>query len=320
LVYTINLDDLTPGPLDYVPLNGKPNLPKGAAFTIGKRSKTIFDSFSTEIIILDDKIPSPNSYYPKLMSDGKAVSLKGFHKEAKIPITPGPANYIIPSNISQGPKCPIIGRTFPSEGIFSLIQMLILRVQLHTTQALNYSLIQYQNIPWESAMSRKLQLRLYLAQVHTILKLLHRDETLHSRAEGATRLVNPEIYPDKTPGPADYGLITEFRKLKVNDIISSDKKRIESGRLKISSEKSPGPADYSVSTTILKRGPSYSLRKRLQEEKRMAILILDDNTPGPNAYNAVEGKPQAKITMKSRQSPFVLVFPTTRIDTIRLNC
>jgi len=72
----------------------------------------------------------------------------------------------------------------------------------------------------------------------------------------------------------------------------------------------PGPSDYSVSR-IGGRGAAYSLGKRLESQK-----IAD--YPSANAYNPDIKNPKLGVKMKSRNSPFVMVFPSTRFDTLRV--
>ncbi|KAJ3340579.1 hypothetical protein HDU83_007016, partial [Entophlyctis luteolus] len=84
-------------------------------------------------------------------------------------------------------------------------------------------------------------------------------------------------------------------------------------RMKITFEKCPGPADYELKpiTTVKTSGPKYTLAARIAPFRK-------HETPGPNCYTASKALDGPKITMKSRSSPFVLVFPSQRIDTLRL--
>ncbi|KAJ3040444.1 hypothetical protein HDV00_010880 [Rhizophlyctis rosea] len=83
-------------------------------------------------------------------------------------------------------------------------------------------------------------------------------------------------------------------------------------RIRYHIEGTPGPTDYTPSIKTAKpTGPKYTLGKRLKIEKA-------DATPAPNAYKPPSSISGPRITMKSRMSPFVMVFPTTKVDTIRV--
>ena len=72
----------------------------------------------------------------------------------------------------------------------------------------------------------------------------------------------------------------------------------------------PSPADYDITKTKLNKGPAYSFGTRLKELK---------STQTPGFYDSSSQQNSSKkISLKSRHSPFVLVFPTTRFDTLRL--
>ncbi|KAJ3040445.1 hypothetical protein HDV00_010881 [Rhizophlyctis rosea] len=45
----------------------------------------------------------------------KAATLKGHYKESKALKTPGPANYIVPANLFNGPQFSMTGREIPYE-------------------------------------------------------------------------------------------------------------------------------------------------------------------------------------------------------------
>ncbi len=50
----------------------------------------------------------------------------------------------------------------------------------------------------------------------------------------------------------------------------------------------------------------------------MELFFLEDKKPGPNSYSVGGNlKSNRGVTFKSRTSPFVLVFPTNRFDTLR---
>ncbi|KAJ3276993.1 hypothetical protein HDV01_000045 [Terramyces sp. JEL0728] len=103
--------EITPGPLDYKIPNVLPDAPKGPAFTIRHKYDQAFYK--------GNGVPGPDVYYPKLDKCEKKVSLKGMSKEPKIVLTPGPANYIIPSSI-DGPKCTMTARNIPYQGCLAI--------------------------------------------------------------------------------------------------------------------------------------------------------------------------------------------------------
>jgi hypothetical protein len=99
--------EVTPSPLDYDALAIRPDAPKGPAFSIRQR---LDDPFNKPIAT-----PAPNAYYPKILDSEKKVSLKGMHKEYRYEITPGPANYNMPSCMT-GPQVSLCARYFPFQG------------------------------------------------------------------------------------------------------------------------------------------------------------------------------------------------------------
>ena len=90
-------------------------------------------------------------------------------------------------------------------------------------------------------------------------------------------------------------------------------------------ECTPGPSDYSqTSLSVIKpSGPAYSLRKRVEYNVSKFVEIyfhdvIEDSTPSPTAYSAKVEEKKSKISIKSRSSPYVLVFPSERLDTLRI--
>jgi hypothetical protein len=96
--------------LDYNVPPVRPDEPKGPAFSM----RRLYVSSKAS------DFPAPNLYYPKIIDTEKKASLKGMHKETKFDITPGPANYILPTHLSQGPQISLCARNYPTQGIHCL--------------------------------------------------------------------------------------------------------------------------------------------------------------------------------------------------------
>lgn len=78
----------------------------------------------------------------------------------------------------------------------------------------------------------------------------------------------------------------------------------------------PGPADYDAANSmniIQSTGPAYTLGKKIHSSK------VESGNPGPNNYFLKGENSEIKngITMKGRNSPHVMVFPTTRFNTLK---
>ncbi|KAJ3321754.1 hypothetical protein HDV06_003903 [Boothiomyces sp. JEL0866] len=296
---TFTSTEVSPGPLDYKVPSVLPDAPKGPAFTMRHKYDDVFYK--------GNGVPGPDVYYPKLDKAEKSVSLKGMSKEPKIVLTPGPANYIIPSSVN-GPKCTMTPRNIPYQdeqyigpnpGPADYNPTIKLTVDSVPKFSLGSRLKERPSdnhfVPGPCAYEPKDRQIKYNQAPHVMLKGL------------------PILYPkrEKMPGPADYGLHLNSE-LTPAELNRNTLKLSTAERLKNVIEDSPGPADYQVSTNMTKKkGPCYSLRKRLDKNKV-------DQSPGPNAYNPTTQKEGGKISMKSRASPFVLVFPSSRIDTIRV--
>lgn len=214
-------------------------------------------------------------------------------------LTPGPANYILPSSLFSGPQCTLRARytsnqndcnADPNPGPAGYNPDLKLTTNSFPKFSLGYRIKDKTGdahlLPGPSQ---------YNPPNNTIEINRNPKVSLKGR---------PKSKMEVTPGPADY------YRYSTKSYPSFQRPRTTPHTPSKKSNHSPGPADYS--SAIKEVGPSFSLRKRLDKMK-----VVD--TPGPNAYDASTKPGNRKVTMKSRFSPFVLVFPSARIDTIRVN-
>jgi hypothetical protein len=104
----IEIEEATPGPLDYNVPSIRLDAPKGPAFSMRQKFDEPFHK--------PNNVPGPDSYYPKAIVTEKMASLKGMPKEPKMATTPGPANYIINSALST-PQYTLTARNIPYQGI-----------------------------------------------------------------------------------------------------------------------------------------------------------------------------------------------------------
>ncbi|KAJ1339942.1 hypothetical protein BSLG_005477 [Batrachochytrium salamandrivorans] len=282
----LQIDESTPGPLDYHIQNGSATVAKGPSFTMRRR----LDDYSLN----KDIKPGPNEYHPKLAPSKKMASLKGMPKEIKSLKTPGPANYIIPENMSSGPHYTLTARNIP------------------------YQENEYVGPnPGPSDYSPDVKPTLSKGAMFSF------GSRPRSSKYSGDGIPGPCTYQpqdrqirgnDKTPGPADYIHHTPIVNPTAAQLSrNSSKHSTGAERLKNTIEKTPGPADYQLkSMSIVKTsGPKYTLRKRLESQKI-------DQTPGPNMYCVVPKNSGVSVSMKGRPSPYVLVFPSTRVDTLRI--
>ncbi|KAJ3414311.1 hypothetical protein HDV05_006760 [Chytridiales sp. JEL 0842] len=298
---TVTFEERTPGPQDYVPQIIQPKSP---SYTIRPRvGQNVFTEKE------DASRPGCNQYYPQLPLSEKAASLKGWSKDCKALKTPGPANYIMPNTLFSGPQYSLSYRYLPEdEEHFSPPPG---PTDYNPTSTLTldrspkYSLGQR----WRERPSKSAELPgpgTYQPKDRQISVNDRPKVTLKGRY--STKI-------ESTPGPADYNTSKISTPAKISSKKNDRKKeapKVDSVKPKV--KETPGPADYEVVTvdSVKRCGPKYTLSKRINE-------LRADETPPPNAYNS-RSKPEGpKISMKSRMSPFVMVFPTNRVDTLRAN-
>jgi hypothetical protein len=290
----------TPGPLDYDP-NAMQSKLKAPSITLQHKSSYVIKEITK---------PAPNKYFPKLSPSQVSATLKGRYKETKALSleTPGPANYIIPNNMyygiqvglaprpevelttyNAGPTTynPRIDFTHRNNPVYTLGEKINSNKKKNKTPSpatyiLNDRQIRNNDAPKYSLKSR-----------HTLSRESSDEQS--------------------SPGPADYislktHTLTVSQKAR-NEIImreSLSRHLLDAKRGSIS--KTPGPSDYNVEHGKPREG--FSLGKRLEE-------IKNESKPSPSTYNVRSGKSKNAIRMKGRNSPFVVVFPSTRIDTLR---
>ncbi|KAI8854984.1 hypothetical protein BC829DRAFT_378945 [Chytridium lagenaria] len=295
----------SPGPQDYSVPWVVPSSSEAPHFTMRPRvGVPVFTNRE------DLQRPGFNEYHPKLQWSEKATSLKGWYKESKAMKTPGPANYIMPNNLFCGPQYSLTARSLPYEDE-------------------DY----YVPPPGPADYNPKASPTLEKSPEHSLGTRWkeHAPKWAGVPGPGAYQPKDRQIKGNdgpkitlkgrhrckigSTPGPADYNTATATStSLCAEQLARIDKKRdapkVE--KEKQGAEESPGPADYNLApmATTKSAGPRYSLAARIARK-------MPDPTPGPNAYTARRKLDGPRITMKSRMSPFVMVFPSNRVDTLR---
>lgn len=252
--------------------------------------------------------PGFNEYHPTIPLSQKAASLKGYYKEIKALKTPGPANYIINNASNCAPQPSLTGRNIPYEDEPYYVPPPGPTDYYPNSDPTRCSL------PIYSLGSRRTPLpdqRLLVPGPGT-----HQPtdrQIQHNDAQKVTLKGRWKNKIDCTPGPADYNATWQpTPSLSMTQLARMGPRKTVPDRLKSYIEQSPGPADYKTLQKITKPAcPAYTLAKRLNPLKAMSI-------PGPNAYQAGLKRDGPQISMKSRMSPFVLVFPSNRVDTLKV--
>ncbi|KNE61150.1 hypothetical protein AMAG_06901 [Allomyces macrogynus ATCC 38327] len=361
----LDIQDPAPGPCGYSP-DGIHQLTTAPSFSM--RRKT-----GPPIFYMRDNPPGANAYHPKMETSQIATSLKGRYKDSKAlkDKTPGPANYLIPSGLPNGPHFSMVARNecAPEDDLW-----------LESPH-------RGRRPAGPATYSPHAEATLVDAPVYSLgkrLPLLKTEDVspgpkYHPVLESVARNDRPKITlksrhaerPKKTPGPGDYSITTT---VTVDDLIrtvaerkaaaaalqqkrkqqqaqahaassptSSDTRPTSSpSPTKPSSWSSPGPSDYNVvhaRNQVFQSTPSYSLSSRTG---KTGVRIYDG--PAPNAYapgfdNEVvvaakggggggKGAKRTELaaarrlaraaTMKGRLGDAVLVFPSLRLDTLKV--
>ncbi|KAJ3026319.1 UNVERIFIED_CONTAM: hypothetical protein HDU68_005856 [Siphonaria sp. JEL0065] len=295
-------EEVSPGPQDYDVHFVRSSISDAPCYTMRPRvGEPVFTNKE------DALIPGANEYNPKLPGDSKAASLKGWYKESKSLKTPGPANYIIPNSLFSGPQYSLTGRNIPDEE------------ESHATipGPTSYNPKPLFDKPPEFSLGNRWKPELP-KNYGVPGPGAYEPKDRQIRGNGAPKVTLKGRYDKKisrNPGPADYNTANPIeRTVSAAQLARLEKSKKEvPQRIRTIVEKSPGPADYDLKpvSTVKPCGPKYSLATRIAPFK-------SDQTPGPNCYAARKPMDGPKITMKSRSSPFVLVFPSQRVDTLRL--
>ncbi|ORY45299.1 hypothetical protein BCR33DRAFT_716583 [Rhizoclosmatium globosum] len=291
-------EDNNPGPQDYDVHYIRSNIADAPSYTMRPRvGEPVFTNKE------DALIPGANEYNPKLPGTGKAASLKGSYKEIKSMKTPGPANYIIPNSLFNGPQYSLTGRNVPEEE--DLVKDLPSPASYNPQPT-------FDSPPQFSLGNRRKEQLPFNHYVPGPGAYEPKDRQI--RGNGAPKVTLKGRHsqkPNTNPGPADYNTAAPIERT-LSAAHLHGWRRVRRKFLTIV-EKCPGPADYELKpvSTVKPAGPKYSLATRIAPFKVA-------ETPGPNRYAARKPLDGPKITMKSRSSPFVLVFPSQRVDTLRL--
>ncbi|KAJ3139065.1 hypothetical protein HK100_012095 [Physocladia obscura] len=301
-------NEISPGPQDYDGQFIKSSVaPTAPSYTIRPRvGEPVFTSKESS------QIPAANEYNPKLSATAKAASLKGWYKEPKSLKTPGPANYIIPNQLFSGPQYSLTGRPISADGDDDDDEFVVADVPGPTS---------YDPRPmFEASPKNSLGGRWKHYPSRNLIPGpgAYEPKDRQIRGNGAPKVTLKGRYETKissNPGPADYNTASSTERIiTLAELSRLEKKDVKvPPRIRTIIEKFPGPADYNLKSIekVKPSGPKYSLGTRL-------VAVKGDQTPGPNSYTASKPLDGPRVTMKSRSSPFVLVFPSQRVDTLRL--
>ena len=242
--------------------------------------------------------PAPNIYNPKLETTNVGASLKGWNKEEfKGSKNPGPSNYILPPGLFTGPQFTLGPKQVVSEQVIKHPGPAEYDINLQSvaTSQPKYSLGKRisdgsrTNFPAPNSYST------------TDRQISHNDAPKYS-LKSRHRLSNKH----QNPGPADYEPIKPIMDLK-KTIKNEVKREVVSSV--VSKVIAPGPSDYTA-VPSKNHAPAYSIGKRLESSKL-------HETPSANAYSPEDINKVHGISLKSRGSPFVVVFSSNRVDTLR---
>ncbi|KAJ3162418.1 hypothetical protein HDU86_004898 [Geranomyces michiganensis] len=303
--------DPTPGPQSYSTPRVPPHAPTAPLHTFGPRV-----GYPVFTDIENASHPAPSAYFPKLNWNEKAATLKGWYTESKALKTPGPANYIMPAALFTGPQFSIIGKHSPEE---ALAQEILAR-------------------PGPASYSPEVAATRSRGPAYTLKSRTEparppkkhpgpgaytpRDRQLRGNDSSKVTIKGRwRSWQECTPGPADYTpapAITPAQLARL-DARENERRRAHVPVTPPVHPPTPGPGSYTprLCTPV---SPGFTLGKRL-DSSTIAPLT---KTPSPNAYTTVPPPspaprgPKAGATLKSRMSPYVTVFPTTRVDTLRV--
>ncbi|ORZ35167.1 hypothetical protein BCR44DRAFT_60251 [Catenaria anguillulae PL171] len=325
----IVIDDPLPGPCEYSP---EPLLVRRAAPSFTMRHKT-----GPPLFFSKESPPGCNAYNPKPEVSHVAASLKGRQREFKSLKTPGPANYLIPSSLPSGPQFSMVSRgeydaeddpAFwdgkvphqpPGPASYSP------KANVMLSKSPSYSLGMRSKVPGPAVDASP------GPAYAPMLGTMERNEGPRVALKGRR---HERI--DPLPGPADY---TVGQTPTVDDLVkvlhhrklaAAAAQRQLRASLKPSatdpippipkSKSTPGPADYNTaksSRVKYRSAPSFSLRTRAQLVTGGPVGT--DQGPAPNAYAPPPNRNNRGVSFKGRLGEGVLVFPSLRLDTLRVN-
>jgi hypothetical protein len=286
------------GPLDY---NPKPiHLKKAPAVIIQNRPTAAVKEMTK---------PAPNKYFPELEQSKKIATLKGRYKTPPpLMETPGPANYIIPNNTYYGVQVGLAPRPIEPLLSYNAGPTSYDPVYQHVTQP-KFSLGKQIYIKRSKRGSKMPSPASYTVTDRQIRTNNAPKCSLKSR-----RVNTSDSGEQSSPGPADYIPLPRYTatvsQRARNEIIMRESLRPLLETKKDLKPCTPGPSDYDVGKARAPR-EGFSLGRRIDKLK-------NDEKPSPGTYNVRSDRKNTAIRMKGRNSPFVLVFPSTRFDTLRI--
>jgi hypothetical protein len=289
----------TPGPLDYNPNGSRKKAP---SVTIGTGARTV--------VIKEMIKPAPNKYLPEVERSQVAASLKGRYTALKSLSleTPGPANYIIANSMHYGVQVGLAPKP---------LEVLITYKSGPTSYNPKIDFT-HRNMPTYT-LGKKAVNKKRIAKTPSPATYTLNDRFMKTNDSPKHSLKSRHPLPGDTseqqtsPGPADYVALKPFvsttvsQKARNEILMRKSLKPILENRDNIKS-KTPGPSDYNTSGSRTPR-EGFSLGKRID-------TLRQDTKPSPNAYT-VRSESKNSIRMKGRNSPFVLVFPSNRVGTLR---
>ncbi|RKP17860.1 hypothetical protein ROZALSC1DRAFT_30382 [Rozella allomycis CSF55] len=262
---------------------------------------------------------APNNYDVVLPKSSKAASLKGRYKESKsnkyyvvckaFTANPSPATYIVnESAIYATKRFTLTARNIPYQDTSKEVSKLPSPCSYNA----NFNTIQRRQPA--SALSGKPKETKNDALDNPAPNAYNPNPTPTMRSSPKVSIKSKHFLPpDSIPGPGDYDivkpivsrrLIEKIEKMETN---SKPRKKLED------TWTAPGPADYVPLNKLGQCGPKYSFGTKTKE-------IQNTYTPSAADYTPLKPfKDTRRITFKGRHSPYVMVFPTQRVDSIRVS-
>ncbi|KAI9105224.1 hypothetical protein DFS34DRAFT_709045 [Phlyctochytrium arcticum] len=296
--------EISPGPQDYTIPRVPPHARSSPHCTFRPPSKEL-------PVREDEPSPAPNAYYPRASWNQKSATLKGCYKESKVTMkTPGPANYLMPNDLFTGPQFSISAKNAGDLSVANKPGPADYKPSFDLTRDQGPAVTLKGRHESRDGLSAK--------SIPGPGAYTPRDRQLRGNdGPKVTIKGRRKELAECTPGPADYQTtpVVTPAQLARYDAKEKDKLRVIVEKPK--PNPTPGPGSYTLTPLDKTKaaGPKYSLRKRLDHLLKYSTTM---KSPGPNAYQAVDVLTPRATTFKSRMSPYVTVFPSTRIDTLQV--
>ncbi|KAI8819167.1 uncharacterized protein EV422DRAFT_579581 [Fimicolochytrium jonesii] len=326
----ISIDDSTPGPQSYDVASHKlpPHASTAPAFTF--RPKLGGDVFETSEA---GGTPSPNAYFPKLPWNERAATLKGWYAESKALKTPGPASFLIKDQ-STGPQFSLRGKPHTPGAAGDSPGPATYNPNLNGSMEKRPA---YTLGGRPGSQNGGASRPTTAAAGPGPSEYTPRDRQVRSNDGPKVTLKGRwKVFAASTPGPSDYNVpqrfLTPLQLARFEEACRKRKEAKQAGTQpptttpQVDQHTTPGPGTYThIDTNVVKRAaPAFSLGKRLPTE--LSRLQARQQTPHGTAKAVVEDSGEGEKgrkgskgpSLKSRMSPFVTIFPSTRMDTLRV--